>query len=190
MLAKGRFFAIVFPRLTRLGEAEGKRADERHGQHVFARHFLAFNLGLAFDLIVLGGLRIVLLLPFAQTRSSAVEDVGRRGFRKKEEEKDEGRSGKPDDDPYRPGPALELCCPVTDDGADGLEKQSQLMVRVKETERHTGPMTLEIPKIAKGYARFAGEYMSAIEAPPVASTGLPKNPVRKRKARSMPMFFA
>jgi hypothetical protein len=40
------------------------------------------------------------------------------------------------------------------------------------------------------YARFAGDQMSAIEAPPVARIGDPKNPVKKRKARSIPKFSA
>lgn len=40
------------------------------------------------------------------------------------------------------------------------------------------------------YARLEGMYISASDAPPVANTGLPMNPVMKRNARSIPKFSA
>lgn len=40
------------------------------------------------------------------------------------------------------------------------------------------------------YAIFDSGYMSAMVAPPVARTGLPKNLVKNRKTRSMAMFTA
>lgn len=51
-----------------------------------------------------------------------------------------------------------------------------------------GPQMAAIPYIAIAYARFLGENMSASDAPPVANTGDPKKPVRKRNAKSMPML--
>ena len=54
----------------------------------------------------------------------------------------------------------------------------------------TGPQTAPIPQIARPYACFCGRYMSAMVAPPVASAGEPKNPVRKRNANSMPKLVA
>ena len=53
-----------------------------------------------------------------------------------------------------------------------------------------GPSAAAMPQTLMPYATFSGAYMSAMEAPPVARAGLPKNPVRKRKARSMPKFLA
>jgi len=50
----------------------------------------------------------------------------------------------------------------------------------------TGPQTAPIPQTARPYTCFLGRYMSAMEAPPVASAGEPKNPVKNRKASSMP----
>jgi hypothetical protein len=53
----------------------------------------------------------------------------------------------------------------------------------------TGPQTAPIPHTAKPYTCFFGRYISAMEAPPVASAGEPKNPVKNRKARSMPKLI-
>jgi phage protein D len=54
----------------------------------------------------------------------------------------------------------------------------------------TGPQTAPIPQTARPYACFWGRYISAIVAPPVASAGDPKNPVKNRNARSMPKLTA
>ena len=53
-----------------------------------------------------------------------------------------------------------------------------------------GPQTAAMPHTAIPYTCLLGAYMSAIEAPPVARTGLPMKPVRKRNAKSIPKFLA
>ncbi len=58
------------------------------------------------------------------------------------------------------------------------------------TGPNVGPATAACPQIAMAYARLERAYISPRLAPPVAKTGLPKKPVRNRKARSMPKFFA
>jgi len=54
----------------------------------------------------------------------------------------------------------------------------------------TGPQIAASPQTAMAYALFAGRYISPKDAPPVARTGEPKNPVKNRNARSMPKFLA
>lgn len=59
-----------------------------------------------------------------------------------------------------------------------------------ETYPRVGPMKAATPQSDMAYARFAGRQISAMEAPPVASTGEPKNPVIKRNASSIPKLEA
>lgn len=54
----------------------------------------------------------------------------------------------------------------------------------------TWPMMAAIPKMLIAYALLLGSYMSTMLAPPVASTGLPKSPDRKRMASNVWKFFA
>ena len=46
-----------------------------------------------------------------------------------------------------------------------------------------GPQTALMPQMPIPYARFLGSNMSAMDAPPVASAGEPKNPERKRRMK-------
>lgn len=50
---------------------------------------------------------------------------------------------------------------------------------------NTGPQIPKLPQMQKPYATLAGEYMSAMVAPPVARAGLPTKPARKRKVRKV-----
>lgn len=53
----------------------------------------------------------------------------------------------------------------------------------------TGPQIAARPQTAMAYALLDGLYISEREAPPVARTGDPKNPVKNRNARSIPKFL-
>lgn len=61
---------------------------------------------------------------------------------------------------------------------------------LSRTYPSVGPQTAAMPQMATEYARFLGAQISASDAPPVARTGEPKNPVMNRKARSIPKFEA
>ena len=71
-----------------------------------------------------------------------------------------------------------------------LSRGPNCAAKLPTTGPRTGPHTALIPQMDMAYARFDGLQMSARVAPPVAKTGEPKKPVRKRKARSIPKLLA
>lgn len=80
-----------------LGEVQGERTNKRHHDNVLAAHLLSLHLGLALQLVVPSDL--------AHTSSAAVEDVGRAGFREKEEDEDQAGTTENHQFPDRPSPA-------------------------------------------------------------------------------------
>lgn len=109
----------------------------------------------------------------AVARRAAVEDIGGACLGQEEREKDEAGTREPHEFPHGPLPAFVF-------GGETANERP----KSGATDGGNAPNGDTVDLF------LLGAYMSAMEAPPVARTGLPMKPVRKRNARSMPKFLA
>jgi hypothetical protein len=119
-----------------------------------------------------------------------VQDVWRARLRQEEEQEHPTDARKPHELPDGPFPAFSLNSEATDKRTEYRSAAvSSISTFVFYAHSPMFTYTAPIPQTARPYTCFLGRYMSAIEAPPVASAGDPKNPVKNRKARSMPKLM-